>query len=305
MGTPLSLYQELEDQIVKEAMSKTMPQMKYWQGKTSSGAKEPPPMSAKALKGLLDKDIAKLIKDYGAKKISKELLETHILSKCDPTVISNFEIQLYKNGKTVKVTKLPGGFKKIQIPEMTAIKFGAKPMNKTWHPASKESKTMILEGKMLEVVNFHINRNHTSTYDACLACRAIRAFVQYEFHLPFKKKTTKVGKFGALTTKDLHAAKKALEETKVLVSEPGLNTLIHANPYEGSKPPCESSYKGFAKSACSCGEVLIQWTLHKTEQSKMTTIQAAIIEETAKIPQIKNVTFKEFEAEMEELDGTD
>ncbi len=180
------IEQELEQEIQDNIMSKTMPKMKLWQKKTSKGKKESETPTAKSLKKTLDDAIGEFCKLYTLHKISPSVFKNNILVQQDQTVLSQFLIVLYKNGKTVKVTKSDST--NVITPTIEDIlssteKWKAK-KPPTFNPFSKKSKTIILEGKQKELVRFHLERKHALEWDVCVACKAIRAFIQWEFHQP-------------------------------------------------------------------------------------------------------------------------
>ena len=47
---------------------------------------------------------------------------------------------------------------------------------------NKASKKIILAAKSQALVQFHSERKHTLKFNLCLACRAAKAFFEWEFH---------------------------------------------------------------------------------------------------------------------------
>ena len=138
-----------------------------------------------------------------------------IIPKYPSKLWDKFSVKLYKNGKTCQVTKkvfkapMPES-KKVIIPEFSFAPITSKdlvgdvaPWKSTKPPTTKDSKEAIMEGKLSQLVKFHHDRKHAYPWDTCVACKAIRAFIQWEFHQPWpnkkKKKSTKGLLFSTMT----------------------------------------------------------------------------------------------------------
>ena len=127
-----------------------------------------------------------------------------IIPKYPSKLWDKISVKLYKNGKTCQVTKkafkapMPES-KKVIIPEFSFAPITSKdligagaPWKSTKPPTTKVSKEAIMEGKLSQLVKFHHDRKHAYPWDTCVACKAIRAFIQWEFHQT-KKSMVQVG----------------------------------------------------------------------------------------------------------------
>ena len=146
-------------------------------------------MTAKKLKKLLNLSIKMWLSKTGKSKIPLSKFKSAILTQYDSTILSQYSITLYKNGKTVKVSK----FNSKDNPETIDM---LKPWTSSFTAAkkktpmiSKEMKKIILAGKMEALASFHMMRNHTKEFPTCLACKAVKAFLEWEFHYSPPPKT--------------------------------------------------------------------------------------------------------------------
>ena len=174
-------------------MSTEKPNMGFWQKVTSTGKIEGTSITAKVLKKLLDQCISDWLSKHGKSKIPLSKFKAAILTQFDSTILNQYSITLYKNGKTVKVNyKLT----KVQLSDMAKIAFTKPLMSSSFYAAkkktsmvSKEMKKVILAGKMEALASFHMMRNHTKEFPTCLACKAVKAFLEWEFHYSPPPKT--------------------------------------------------------------------------------------------------------------------
>ena len=206
-------------------MSIEKPNMGFWQKVTSTGKIEGTSITAKVLKKLLDQCISDWLSKHGKSKIPLSKFKAAILTQFDSTILNQYSITLYKNGKTVKVNyKLT----KVQLSDMAKIAFTKPLMSSSFYAAkkktsmvSKEMKKVILAGKMEALASFHMMRNHTKEFPTCLACKAVKAFLEWEFHYspPPKDKVLNVPKIGTFTAEELTEKVKFIQMDKVVVEE--------------------------------------------------------------------------------------
>ena len=178
-------------------------------------------MTAKKLKKLLNLSIKMWLSKTGKSKIPLSKFKSAILTQYDSTILSQYSITLYKNGKTVKISK----FNIKDNPETIDM---LKPWTSSFTAAkkktpmiSKEMKKIILAGKMEALASFHMMRNHTKEFPTCLACKAVKAFLEWEFHYspPPKDKVLNVPKIGTFTAEELTEKVKFIQMDKVVVEE--------------------------------------------------------------------------------------
>lgn len=262
----------------EDVMSKTMPNMVFWKKVTTQGKKEPNLMTAQQLKKAVDKTIKKYMKKYALLSISKTSFKKSILSKFNKTDLDKFEITLYKNGKTVKVSnkKLKFNMKSFEVSTLVDTKeWKSTTMQKP--TTNKGMKKIILAGKVQALISFHKIRKHNVEFASCLACKAIKAFIEWEFH--FSPNNTKSGtivvpKVGKLTAEDLMeeelptVPKKELgiPQLSIFKTKPGQTILDHniitPTVSEGDiKKTCKTIYDGSPVQICKCGNIQIIWDL--------------------------------------------
>jgi len=211
-------------------MSTEKPNMGYWKKKSSKGA--PKPMTSKKLKALIDVAIDVWCKHSKTTKMALPQFEQMMLFQFDLTVTKSFKIVLNKNGKTAKVIKkksLSGA----EMLKQANASASYKPKQAIPTSLTKETKKIIMAGKMEALTYFHNSRKHSIEFHKCLACKATKAYLEWEYHyLPLKKaaKQITVPKMGMITAKDLKITGGTISGKDMKAENIGFKNVIFEAP---------------------------------------------------------------------------